>query len=1256
ITDFSAELTFENPLFSTNGVVDDSSAMFFVRAPQLENITTASGGTIGATKKAVIRWFIIPQVRAGGTSPEGIRYRIGARLSGKFQGAEIPQDVLFVIPDTIFVKPEPQLEITYFQPRDVQGDDPFTEVVESPVPFTLGVLVKNSGYGVARNVKINSQQPRIVENQRNLLLVAQLLGTRVMDSVLQQADLLLNLGTIEPGQTRKGAWDMITSLSGEFVEFKASYTHASELGGEETSIIKSLNAHFIAHEVLNDQPGRDSIRDFLADTDRDPEQIPDALYESQGNILPVNYLTNAVVVGSAGGGGSFQVTLNSDRTGWGYMRLTDPGQSKFRLASVVRSDGKTLNTNNVWTNIRYQKGSNTKLTYLNIFDLVDLGQYTYTITYQPSAADTIPPVTTLHFSGPVSLIAGKHYITPETQMYFVAEDESPVSIVYSVTNSAFLPALPFRLQTPGEYPIVYYATDLAGNKEADKTATLVVTSEAPTFANVNIGSDTIFAPGDSVSIRPGSVGFQFQAQPNSSRVDASIDIFAGVVGWVTISNAPSSPTSETGATLQVAGDHVDYYKYRLNGGAWSAEFPIGQSISLQGLPIGTNSIVVLGRSQHGEYLNESNSVSVHWVVDPAAPATRIAGTPATPARNRNAQLTVQGGGVTDYRWSINNSFYRPETAVANPIVLQNLAHGQQLISVLGKINGQNQSSNQPTTVRWEIDPSYGSDFSSLPKVRSVNYTNIGTTVQTFSWDGRNDSGVLMSPGWYTLRVQMNDELGRTNFATRLVQIGELSGTPSLIADLERGAKKPHSRGRWSVWQDQSGGNWEIYAQDLSDSNAAAIQITSGVLNQENPQTDGRYIVWQSRQVNGNWDIWFKDVNSLGAPQALTNTQSEDEINPTIDWPWVVYQSRPVGATTAPWQLYARNLLTGSSFAVSPSSQDELSPSVHAGRVVWQDFRDVGPGEIYFKDLEKGREKRITTNSFGQYNPVIFDEWIAWQDNRNGQVDIYAYNLLRSAEVRITATPENEVRPYLEGAWLVCEEDSLGALTSNLRLIHLPSLRSVPLTRSLAQKTRPSLAANRVIWEETVQNQSRIVSAELAALQPVFQNRNAIAVTPAMATYQQTAFNLLSAWRSQGVQEITHYTSLVPEVVSQTAVLDGSTPTGTDFNLIPGSFLWVKFDNNRVLDLGMTSSSAVSLDAGINVFSFAQFPNQYTAYRLLQQLGFNNVRAVRMLDSESGLWAVAEARDGKLVGNNFKIPRVAVLMLDMANPVIEWKPE
>jgi hypothetical protein len=912
LTDFSASITFQFADTTTNGTAGaDASALFFVRAPTLESINAIDGsGVIGPTKKAVVKWFIIPKIAAGGTSPQGVRYRVNCNLAAKIRGAPVPQEVMFAIPDTITVKPEPQLDITYFQPRDVQGDDPFTPEVESPIPFTLGVLVKNSGHGPARKLKIDSQQPRITENLNGLLLVARLLGARVMDSSLRTASLLVDLGDINPGQTRKGAWDMITSLSGEFVEFKASYKHASELGGEETSVITSLEAHFIAKEVLNDQPGRDAIKDFLADVDRDENLLPETLYESDGNLYPVHHQTNATVVSSAGPGGSFQVQLQADVAGLSYLRLTDPGQARLKIANVIRNDGKVLNTNNYWTNIRYTRIGNVRQNFLNLFDLVDVGNYTYTVTYAVSGTDTNAPVTTMYFAGAVTEAGGKYYITPDTQIYFISEDANPVSIVYSITNSAFLPALPFNITAPGEYAVRFYATDSANNVEAAKTNIVVVSGEAALdFAGIDIASNPLFIAGDAVSIRPGSVPLTFQAASNPANVNATVDVFGGVLGWATVSGVPSSPTTSNRATIVVSGENVDFYRYRLNGGVWSAEQPVASSIGLSNLVNGTQTLLVQGRSRYGAYPHESNAVSASWIVSPTAPATRIAGTPASPSRSRSATLVVSGGNVTDYRWTINNGFFRAETSVANPILLTNLTPGPQTVAVNGKISGTFQGISNATTVAWIFDPLHGHAQPGLAKVRTVNYSNIGAALQTFTWDGRNDGGTLVPPGWYTIRVTLADSLGRTNFATRLIRIEDLSGGSSVIADVVRGPKNPYARRNTVVWQDQSDGTWQIYAQNVSLSNSPVVKLTHGVLAQENPRTDGRWLVWQGRQTNGNWDVYVKDLQSTNAPQAITSTSLRDEINPAVEWPWVVFQSRSTVDPNAAWQLRAINLLT-----------------------------------------------------------------------------------------------------------------------------------------------------------------------------------------------------------------------------------------------------------------------------------------------------------------------------------------------------------
>src|SRR5271170_5897165 len=117
ITGFAANLTFQNPALSTNGTPNDSSSLFFVQPPTLQGISDVAGnGIIGPGQTATIGWFIIPPVPAGGSNATGILYNVGASLSGLDNGVAIPASALLVLPATITVEPDAQLQITYFQP------------------------------------------------------------------------------------------------------------------------------------------------------------------------------------------------------------------------------------------------------------------------------------------------------------------------------------------------------------------------------------------------------------------------------------------------------------------------------------------------------------------------------------------------------------------------------------------------------------------------------------------------------------------------------------------------------------------------------------------------------------------------------------------------------------------------------------------------------------------------------------------------------------------------------------------------------------------------------------------------------------------------------------------------------------------------------------------------------------------------------------------------------------------------------------
>ncbi|GJP34960.1 hypothetical protein CLOM_g19434 [Closterium sp. NIES-68] len=59
----------------------------------------------------------------------------------------------------VTVAPPPKLQVHYFVPKHVQGDDLDTPQVEAPVPITLGALVYNAGHGTAAAVATQSLLP-----------------------------------------------------------------------------------------------------------------------------------------------------------------------------------------------------------------------------------------------------------------------------------------------------------------------------------------------------------------------------------------------------------------------------------------------------------------------------------------------------------------------------------------------------------------------------------------------------------------------------------------------------------------------------------------------------------------------------------------------------------------------------------------------------------------------------------------------------------------------------------------------------------------------------------------------------------------------------------------------------------------------------------------------------------------------------------------------------------------------------------------
>ena len=339
-------------------------ATFFYRTDEVTGISSLNGGTIEAKAVANINWLIIPAAGSGGRNPEGAVYYVGAKVTYTLDGKT---DTVNVTPEAIVVRPQPELVLDYFLPRDVYADDPFTPDTEVAEPFTLGVRIKNQGGGTSYKTKIDTAQPKIVENRQGLAINFQILGGYVAD---QQAgkSLLLDFGDIESGASKMGRWSMVTSLAGRFVEFNASFTHADSLGGAVTSLIKEVRAHTLIQDVRVDLSGRDKVRDFLA-KDGDTYRV----YESDGvDTVVQNQTTSAQM--SVQGNNAF-LKFIAVTQGFAYARVPDPSRGAKLPGQVTRSDGYIVPAENVW--LSKERNEDLSWSYfLNIFDANTTGQYT----------------------------------------------------------------------------------------------------------------------------------------------------------------------------------------------------------------------------------------------------------------------------------------------------------------------------------------------------------------------------------------------------------------------------------------------------------------------------------------------------------------------------------------------------------------------------------------------------------------------------------------------------------------------------------------------------------------------------------------------------------------------------------------------------------------------------------------------------------------------------------------------------------------
>lgn len=341
---------------------------------------TLAGGQTGT---ATI--LFIPTRYAAPTADR--EYSFGGTLSyvDPFTGLRVERELY---PVTLTVKPSPVLDLTYFMQRDVMGDDALTtDVVEPSVPAEFALLVRNTGKGDATDVRIVTEQPEIVENEKGLLIDFNLLSAQLNGgehTLALGGSVPVDFGTIPAGRSAYAQWWIESSLLGHFTDYDVEATHATSYGNEDLSLLGQVSIHELTRSLsLTDSEGQATVG-FLTNDIADADDRPDALYLTDGSILDVAAPAGTSVEQQSPT--QYALTVTTAGEGWTYGSVADPTGGRQELAAVRRqSDGADVPLRNFWQTDRTLRDGRDPLyeNRLHFADRMGAAGETYVLTFEP---------------------------------------------------------------------------------------------------------------------------------------------------------------------------------------------------------------------------------------------------------------------------------------------------------------------------------------------------------------------------------------------------------------------------------------------------------------------------------------------------------------------------------------------------------------------------------------------------------------------------------------------------------------------------------------------------------------------------------------------------------------------------------------------------------------------------------------------------------------------------------------------------------
>ena len=423
----------------------DATDLFAIEVTTTYNPWNSSPGNwqLASSEKGTAKVLYVPAKETAPTEP--VEYLFGGTVT--YRDVETGNLITVELTPTLLtVNPSPDLHLTYFVQRDFISDDPLTDEVEPWEPTQFALLIQNKGAGDAIDLKIETSDPTVVQNDCGLPVKFTKLYSTV-DGVAGNMDFnKLDLGRIAAGQSVMARWWYYCNVSAHVANYEVQMTKHSNYGVEfdlisidgireltrsvsgtldtgaaaRSQIVNRESGETLRSQIVNRESGetsrsqivnreseetlrsqivnresvnRQSSEVFLLNMIEDEDNLPDHVADQDGNETDdLEIVSDRATVTAGANDGEYVLSLTASREGWVYGVMHDPTNCTMDLVRAVRnSDGADV-TQNIWQTDRTVTSDYTTIVDNRLHWADNIGVTsgspveTYTLYYEPKPA------------------------------------------------------------------------------------------------------------------------------------------------------------------------------------------------------------------------------------------------------------------------------------------------------------------------------------------------------------------------------------------------------------------------------------------------------------------------------------------------------------------------------------------------------------------------------------------------------------------------------------------------------------------------------------------------------------------------------------------------------------------------------------------------------------------------------------------------------------------------------------------------------